>query len=233
MTRAVLFDVDFTLIYPGPTFQGEGYKVFSARHGIDVDEARFHSAVSSAARLLDLPEDTVYEDEIHIRYTRHILEQMGAVGNIDALDACAREIYREWAACQHFELYDDVADVMGELAASGVRIGLVSNSHRCLASFQTHFELQGLITATVSSSDHGMMKPHPSIFRAALELLDVAPPEAMMVGDSVPHDIEGALRLGMRAALLHRGERPHPREVELAGLGVPTMRSLHELTGLL
>ncbi len=233
MTRAVLFDVDFTLIYPGPTFQGEGYKAFSARHGIEVDAARFDTAVASAAGLLDLPEDTVYEDEIHIRYTRHILEQMGAVGNVAALDACAREIYREWAACQHFELYDDVPDVLRTLSASGLRIGLVSNSHRCLASFQTHFELQGLISATVSSSDHGMMKPHPSIFRAALELMEVPPAEAMMVGDSVPHDIEGALRLGMRAALLHRSERAHPREAELAQFGVPTMRSLHELAGLL
>ena len=25
---AVFFDVDFTLIYPGPTFQGEGYAAF-------------------------------------------------------------------------------------------------------------------------------------------------------------------------------------------------------------
>lgn len=233
MTKAVLFDVDFTLIYPGPTFQGEGYAAFSARHGIEVDATRFDAAVASAASLLDLPEDTVYEDEIHIRYTRHILERMGAAGNVGALDACAREIYREWAACQHFELYDDVPGVLRDLAASGVRIGLVSNSHRCLASFQAHFELQGLISATVSSSDHGMMKPHPSIFRAALDLMDVPPAEAMMVGDSVPHDIEGALRLGMRAALLHRSGRPHPREAELAGLGVPTMRSLHELTGLL
>ena len=107
MTRAVLFDVDFTLIYPGPTFQGEGYRAFCARHGVEVDAALFDRAVASAARLLDLPEDTVYDDEIHVRYTRHIIEEMGGTG--DALDAIAREIYREWAACQHFELYDDVA----------------------------------------------------------------------------------------------------------------------------
>ena len=31
---AVFFDVDFTLIYPGPTFQGEGYQRFCAAHGI-------------------------------------------------------------------------------------------------------------------------------------------------------------------------------------------------------
>ena len=60
--------------------------------------------------------------------------------------------------------------VLRQLADAGVRIGLISNSHRCLASFQSHFELQGLISATVSSSDHGFMKPHPSIFAAALQL---------------------------------------------------------------
>jgi hypothetical protein len=59
MTKAVLFDVDFTLIYPGPTFQAEGYQAFCARHGIDVDPARFDVAVASAGRLLDLPDDTV------------------------------------------------------------------------------------------------------------------------------------------------------------------------------
>ena len=43
--RAVFFDVDFTLIYPGPTFQGEGYQRFCARHAIEVDPGRFTDAV--------------------------------------------------------------------------------------------------------------------------------------------------------------------------------------------
>ena len=228
MTRAVLFDVDFTLIYPGPMFQGEGYRAFCARHGVEVDAALFDRAVVSAARLLDLPEDTVYDDQIHVRYTRHIIEVMGGTG--DALDAIAREIYREWAACQHFELYDDVPEVLRALSAAGLRIGLISNSHRCLASFQSHFELQGLISATVSSSEHGFMKPHPSIFNAALQLVDVAARDAVMVGDSLRHDVEGAIRAGMRGVLLHRGGTPEARADEL---GVPVIRSLHELPALL
>jgi putative hydrolase of the HAD superfamily len=122
--------------------------------------------------------------------------------------------------------------VLRSLSASGIRIGLVSNSHRSLASFESHFELDGLITASVSSSEHGLMKPHPSIFRAALELMDVPPGESLMVGDSIRHDVEGALRVGMRAALLHRSDRPHPREAELAARAVPVLRSLTELLDL-
>ena len=151
--------------------------------------------MASAAPLLDGPEDapTTPRSSWPTRGTSSSRWAGGAV------DACAREIYAEWAACQHFELYDEVPDVLRELAAAGLRIGLISNSHRCLASFQSHFELQGLISATVSSSEHGFMKPHPSIFSAALQLVDVPPAEAVMVGDSVRQDVEGALRAGMRA----------------------------------
>jgi putative hydrolase of the HAD superfamily len=228
--RAVIFDVDFTLIYPGPTFRGEGYHAFCARYGIEVDPSRFEQAVASAAPLLDGPDDTLYDAEIFIAYTRHIIEHMGGGGS--RIDACAREIYAEWAACHHFQLYDDVPGVLRALHASGIRIGLISNSHRCLASFQSHFELQGLIAAAVSSSDHGLMKPHPSIFSAALQLVDVPAQQAVMVGDSLRQDVEGALRAGMRAVLLHRGASPHPREQELAAKGVPVIGSLHELLNL-
>jgi FMN phosphatase YigB (HAD superfamily) len=51
----------------------------------------------------------------------------------------------------------------------------------------------------------------------------------MMVGDSVRQDVEGAVRVGMRAALLHRANTPHPMAAELAGRGIPVIRSLREL----
>jgi putative hydrolase of the HAD superfamily len=54
---------------------------------------------------------------------------------------------------------------------------------------------------------HGKTKPHETIFRRMLELLDVAPGEAMMVGDTVEDDIEGALAIGMHAVLLDRADR--------------------------
>jgi HAD superfamily hydrolase (TIGR01549 family) len=229
--KAVFFDVDFTLIYPGPTFRGEGYRAFGVRHGMDLAPSKFDEAVVSAAPLLDTPEETLYDDELYVAYTRHIIEQMGGSG--PAADACAREVYAEWAGNQHFELYEEVPGVLRELAGRGVRMGLISNSHRCLASFQSHFELQGLISAAVSSSDHGLMKPHPSIFAAALQLAGVQARDAMMVGDSLRQDVEGGLGAGMWAALLHRAADPHPRRQELVARGVPIISSLTELARVL
>jgi len=229
--RAVLFDVDFTLIYPGPVFRGEGYQAFSKRYDIDVDPLRFECAVASASSLLDDSEGSPYDHELFVAYTRHIIEQMGghASGTDEALDACAREIYAEWARSHHFELYDDVPAALEELTAAGLKIGLISNSHRPLDEFQSHFELRDFISAAVSSADHGYMKPHPSIFLSALAELDVTPADALMVGDSLRHDVEGALNVGMRAVWLHRGDSAAPTSLALRDAAVPVIRSLREL----
>jgi putative hydrolase of the HAD superfamily len=225
--RAAFFDVDFTLIYPGPTFQGEGYAVFCRRFGIAVDPARFPDAVTAASSILYEDQDHVYDAAIFVRYTRRIIEAMGGTG--ETLDACAEEIYSEWAACQHFLLYDDVAPALRELAARGVKIGLISNSHRCLASFERHFSLQGLITAAVSSSEHGYLKPHPSIFESALNRAGVSAHESVMVGDSYAHDVEGARHVGMRGILVQRTSRMSATVPP----DVPVIRDLSELPALI
>ena len=140
-TKAVFFDVDFTLIFPAPPFAARAIAPSARATGWRWRSSKFAAAVAGAAPLLDGPDDALYDAEIFVQYTRRIIEGMGGAG--PSLDACAREVYAEWAACQHFELYDDVPEVLRALSAAGLRIGLISNSHRCLASFQSHFELQG------------------------------------------------------------------------------------------
>jgi HAD superfamily hydrolase (TIGR01662 family) len=224
-TRAVFFDIDFTLIRPGPAFQGSGYREFCSRFDIDVDPSAFDRAVAAAATAFDSGSGQ-YDAKIFIDYTRRIIEGMGGSG--PRIESAAREIYEQWAACHHFFLYDDVADVLRELHGRGLKIGLISNSHRCLTSFQSHFELEGLFAAAVSSAEHGYMKPHPSIFETALQQAAADPASSVMVGDSVAHDVEGARRLGMRAVLVARAG-----QVENCPPDVPMIRTLRELPPLL
>ena len=225
--RAVFFDVDFTLIYPGPMFDGEGYRQFASRHGMQTDPTRFTGAVAAASVELDRAEGDIYRPELFIRYARRVLDEMGGHG--PGLESCAREIYDEWARCQHFALYEDVRPAMKILHAAGFRIGLISNTHRCLTSFQSHFELDSYISGAVSSSDHGYMKPHPSIFEAALRLVGVGPSESVMVGDSLTQDILGARSAGMGGVLIERSAGPRASDVD----GVPVIRALDELPNLL
>jgi putative hydrolase of the HAD superfamily len=224
--RAVFFDVDFTLIYPGPMFQGEGYVQFCRKYGVEADARRFPQAVVAASSILNEEQEHIYDPKMFVRYTRRIIEEMGGTG--EHLEAIAREVYDEWAVCQHFFLYDDVTAVLRDLAGRGLKLGLISNSHRCLVSFQQHFELSGLIAGAVSSAEHGYMKPHSSIFEAGLKLLGVGAEESVMVGDSLSHDIEGARRAGMRGVLVQRSDELVP----VVG-DVPVIRDLTGLPALL
>ncbi len=200
--KAVFFDVDFTLIFPGPTFEASGYLAFCERYGLAVDIGRFDDAVRAASRELEVGDDATYRPEMFVRFGRRVIEEMGGRG--EGIDACAQEIYAEWAECRHFSLYADVKPALRQLHSRGLRLGLISNTHRCLDAFQEHFDLDALIVGAVSSADHGYMKPHPSIFESALRGMGVDAADAMMVGDSPSHDVAGARGLGMRAVLLDR-----------------------------
>jgi putative hydrolase of the HAD superfamily len=225
--KAVFFDVDFTLIYPGPTFQAEGYRRACAEQGIVVDPAKFEHATLASSFILDEVEEQIYTHDLFVHYTASIIEHMGGRG--EKVIEVARRIYEQWSVNHHFEMYDDVAPVLTQLSRSGFIIGAISNSHRSLDAFCDHFSLRGLITVAVSSAEHGYMKPHRSIFDTALAKAGVSAGESMMVGDSIRHDIDGALAAGMRAVLLRRsGELP----VDLPP-GLPVITTLTDLPALL
>jgi HAD superfamily hydrolase (TIGR01549 family) len=223
----VFFDVDFTLIFPGPTFQAEGYRRACAAHGIEVDPSRFDEATAASSIILDEVEEQIYNHDVFIHYTASIIEHMGGRGaNVVEV---AREIYDQWSVNHHFELYDDVAPVLAAVRKRQLIVGAISNSHRSLDAFREHFSLANIITVSVSGAEHGYMKPHRSIFDTALARAGVKADEAMMVGDSFRHDIEGAVNAGWHAVLLRRsGEVP-------AALppGVPVIKTLPELLPLL
>ncbi len=112
---------------------------------------------------------------------------------------------RRWSKSVHFELYDDALPVLDALREHGLKIGLLSNSSRDLDEFVSHHGLGA--DAVLTSHVHGKTKPHGTIFRAMLDRLSVAPDEAVMVGDTLEDDIEGARAAGMRAVLLDREGR--------------------------
>jgi putative hydrolase of the HAD superfamily len=219
--KAVLFDVDFTLARPGPELGPEGYVRVGERHGLRLEPVRYEAARDGALVDLRRHPELEHDDEIWFRFTERIVRGMG--GDADSAYACAVEITRAWERHENFELYDDVQDVLAALRSPGLRIGLVSNSARDVREFARHHGLD--VDAGISSFHHGRTKPHASIFRAVLDLLGVEPPEAVMVGDTIADDIDGALALGMRAILLDR-EGAH------ADFS-PRIESLNELPALL
>ncbi len=223
MLRAVVFDVDFTLARPGPDLGPDGYRQLGLRYGLDLDPARYDKARAAAFTEVKRHPELDHDDEIWVLFTERIIQGMGGSGNTYE---AALEMERRWSQSVHFELYDDALPVLDWLRDHDLKIGLLSNSSRDLDEFVSHHGLAA--DAVLTSHVHGKTKPHGTIFRAMLDRLAVAPEEAVMVGDTIEDDVEGALAAGMRAVLLDREGRYPDRPGRLDDL-----RELPAALGLL
>jgi putative hydrolase of the HAD superfamily len=220
--QAVLFDVDFTLAKPGPLLGPGGYEEAGKRFGLELDPGRYLEA--RAAAILDLRQhpELEHDEEVWLRFTEDIVRGMGGEG--DACRSVAQAITDRWLSSENFELYEDVLPALSALREHGLKIGLVSNTSRDLDSFVSHFSLP--VDAWISSGRHGKVKPSPSIFMAVLDQLEVEPSAAVMVGDSLEDDVEGARALGMQAYLVDRDERTEVPDA------LPTLLALPALIGI-
>ncbi len=108
-------------------------------------------------------------------------------------------------------LLDDAFPTLLELRRRGFLLGVVTNRLWGGPLFQEDLRALGLLDyfepATIAiSADLGVRKPNAAIFMHTLKALNVAPEQAVMVGDSLRSDIVGAQALGIFAVW-----KPKPR----------------------
>jgi putative hydrolase of the HAD superfamily len=130
-------------------------------------------------------------------------------GAVDALMASLR-----------FEAFADAAPALEQLRARGMRLVVVSNWDWSLTDVLGGAGMLPLLDGVITSAEVGAAKPDPAIFEAGLAAAGCSAAEAVHVGDSVDHDVEGARAAGIRPLLLARE-------------GGGDLRSLDELPALL
>jgi putative hydrolase of the HAD superfamily len=115
------------------------------------------------------------------------------------------------------------------LREAGHRLVVVSNWDVSLHEMLRTTGLDALVDGAISSAEAGAAKPRAEIFRRALALAGgVAGAEgALHVGDSVEHDVAGALAAGLRPVLVVRAGRP-----PAVPAGVSVIASLGQLAEL-
>lgn len=116
-----------------------------------------------------------------------------------------------------------------ELVATGVPVGIVSNSDGTIEARLREMEILQVgsgagveVLCVVDSGGVGVEKPDPRIFDHALEVLGLPPDDAWYVGDTPAFDVVGAQRAGLRPILMD------PFDVN-GDHGVTCVRSLSEL----
>ena len=109
---------------------------------------------------------------------------------------------------------------------SRYRLGVISNADGRIADVLQRCGIADCFQSITDSGRIGYEKPHPEIFRRAMESLKSMPQESLYVGDVYSVDYLGATGAGMQALLM-----------DIAGAyvdkGVERVESLEELQALL
>lgn len=113
------------------------------------------------------------------------------------------------AARRRTQLIDPDAEAVVRDLAREHRLGLVTNGAPDVQREKlSHTALAPSFAVMIISAEIGIGKPDPRIFDAALAALDLAPVDAVMIGDSLARDVAGAHAAGLRAIWIDRGTRP-------------------------
>jgi putative hydrolase of the HAD superfamily len=142
-------------------------------------------------------------------FIRSVLADFEIEVSDEELDRFLEAEHAAWAPARR--LGGTTHALLESLRERGLRLGLVSNAFDPGWLLHRDLEEMGLrerLDFAVFSSEVGKRKPHPDIFRRALEALDVPAEETLFVGDRLYEDVRGAAELGMTTvqALWFRAE---------------------------
>jgi HAD superfamily hydrolase (TIGR01509 family) len=106
------------------------------------------------------------------------------------------------------------------------RIGVISNADGKIEDVLRRCNIAGCFRTITDSGLVGHEKPHPEIFRHALDQMQAAPEESLYVGDVYSVDYLGATGAGMQAILMDVPGAYRDK-------GLPRVESLEELQAIL
>jgi HAD superfamily hydrolase (TIGR01509 family) len=121
-------------------------------------------------------------------------------GRMDEVARTLQRLHQDWHLwCR---TAPGTVEALDRLRAAGLRLGVVSNSDGRVEEALEAAGIRDRFDVILDSALVGVEKPDPAIFRAALDALDVAPDEALFVGDLYDVDVVGAEAAGIEAVLL-------------------------------
>lgn len=205
---AVLFDIGGVIACDGPDMSRVA-TLLGLSHDPDA-LARVHEGVWGARDAYDL--DLTDKD-----YWSRVAEIAGADRPTDsAIKALVTDDVERWARPA-----TETVILIADLAAQGVRLGILSNAPRALGeSFASEAWAQQCFNSMTFSYRIGVAKPHPDAYYSALDALGVDPEQTVFFDDR-QSNVDAAAKLGIHAVLWegadHARKRLRARQVLTRG----------------
>lgn len=217
MLRTVLFDLDDTLV-DQESAASAAVVAWAAGHGINDPEVPDRWAAISEVHYARYQRRELTFTEQRRARTREFLA-------LDLDDEVADDIFANYLSRYEagWSLFDDAVPALRRARSAGLSVAIFTNGDD---NQQRHkLRVLGLdkeVDLLIASSTLPAGKPDPRAFNGALDKIGIRADEALMIGNSLDKDVQGALRVGIDAVLVDRRR-------EALGVDVARVTSLDEL----
>lgn len=212
--KAVIFDLGHTLIDYYHDWAGPEERIVSRLYSLAADtggsmqEPEFRRSVLVT---LQGNRDRKTQDMLEIPLERVLDRIFSSAGcKVDeGLIQDGMELFYE-ALKEDRSLVPGTLEMLQRVRDRGCSVGLISDVAWGLPSEYPlrdikHFRLEAYFDDMIFSSDVGLRKPNPRLFKMAMFNLSADRKESMYIGNSLQADVRGAKSVGMKAVLKKSG----------------------------
>lgn len=134
-----------------------------------------------------------------------VFRNVGYDLNSEKMNQLTGYLYNDFTSKRHWSVFDEVRDVLSQLAHSDIKVGIVSNFDQRLSLVLKDLELDHYFDFIVCSGVCGHAKPSNRIFELALkQTTNFLPESCIHIGDNTELDYKAARAVGMNALIINR-----------------------------
>lgn len=203
--KAVLFDLHGSLVHTEDVVSEEEISNLFFSRGYEVSPQQLRASWMFVA-FVDYPK---YGYKSWRSYFQRILKRLNVNADKETLNEAIELLKRS-----PYQLYSDAAEAVVKAKQSGLKTAIVTT----IAYFQFKEavkSIKGYLDFIMTGFEAGCDKTNPRMYKRVLEILQVEPEEAVMVGDNSDIDVDLPKRLGIRAIFLDRtGQNTKPENAD-------------------
>ena len=197
MLKAVIFDLDNTLVdFMLMKNQAVDAAIHAMRDaGLKLSTNEIRQRIDQIYKERGIEFQSVFDELLYREFSKvdHKILSAGVIAYRRAREAALVP-------------YPHVTMTLIRLSKMQLKLGVVSDAPGKEAWLRLcYLNFHHLFDAVVTFDDTGMRKPSPEPFRKVLEMLQIEPGEALMVGDWAERDVLGAAQVGMKTVFARYG----------------------------
>ncbi len=204
MTKAIFFDLFFTLIYPKYSDENE-YDII----GITAMEWEKYAE-----------DNRLYHERAlgNVKTEKEIINKIVDIMPYQLSESEKQKILerREERMKRALLTVDNnIVDTLWKIHEKGIKIGLISNADIIDSKHWEESILSEIFDISIFSCDVGILKPDTGIYYLAMNRLGVTPEESIFVGDGGSNELCGAKNAGMKTVFTEFLDRKLKNQKEI------------------